>query len=101
MATLHTRPGEAVKSASVTSTDTLVSGAGRLRGVYVRAAGTAGTAVFKDGGSGGTEILTVNTPAAVGGHYLEIPGGGINFATDLHVTLTTADACTVFYAEGE
>ena len=91
---------EPIKSAQATATATLVSSqGGRLRGVYLRAAGSAGTAVFKDGGSGGTTILTINTPAAVGAHYHALPGGGIPFGTDLHVTLTTADAVTAYYAE--
>ncbi len=90
---------EVVKSASATSSATLYTGTGRLRGVYVRAAGTAGTAVFKDGGSGGTTILTINTPAAVGGTYHAIPGKGIPFATDLYCALTTADGVTAYYGE--
>jgi hypothetical protein len=100
MTTFNLRPSEPIKSAAATATGTLVATqAGRLRGVYVRSAGTAGTAVFKDGGSTGTTILTINTPAAVGGVYHDIPGGGIAFATDLHVTLTTADGVTAYYAE--
>lgn len=99
MTTFNLRQNEPVLSASATATGTLYSGRGRLRGVYVRAAGTAGTAVLKDGGASGTTLLTINTPAAVGAQYIEIPGGGIEFATDLHVTLTTADACTAFYAK--
>lgn len=87
------------KAATVTATGTLVAtNNGRVLGVYARSAGTAGTVVLKDGGSGGTTILSLNTPAAVGGHYHQIPGGGLSFGTDLHATLTTADACTVYYA---
>ena len=86
------------KSASVTATGTLVATeAGHLVGVYVRAAGTAGTLLIKDGGTGGTLLVTIATPAAVGGHYHEIPGNGIAFGTDLHATLTTADAATIYY----
>lgn len=90
---------EVVVAAEVTSSGTLYTGKGRLRGVYVRAAGTAGTAVFKKGGSSGTTILTIDTPAAIGGHFQAIPGAGIPFTTDLYVALTTADACTVYIGE--
>ncbi len=90
---------DVMKSAAATATGTLASTNGRLKSVHYRAAGTAGTAVFKDGGSGGATILTVNTPAAVGAHDLAIPGEGIPFGTDLHVTLTTADAVTVCYVD--
>lgn len=90
--------GENVLSAQATSTNTLVSTTCRVRGIYVRAAGSAGTLVLKDGGASGTAKVTINTPAAVGGHYHEIPGGGVLFSTDCHATLTTADAVTIYYA---
>jgi hypothetical protein len=88
--------GGFVKSASVTASGELAK-ACNLRGLYVRSAGTAGTVVLKDGGASGTTLLTINTPAAVGAHYIDIPGGGIEFATDMYAVLTTADACTAFY----
>ena len=98
MTTVHTRPGEDVVAAAATATGTLVaSAAGRLRGLYVRTTGTEGTAVFKDGGSGGSTILTLNTPAVEGHMNIEVPGGGIVFSTDLHVTLTNVDGVTAFY----
>lgn len=100
MTTYNLRHVEPVKAANVTSTGTLVSSQkGRLRGVYVRSGGTAGSAIFKDGGASGTTILTVNTPAQVSAMYQEIPGGGIAFDTDLHVTLSQADGVTAYYAE--
>lgn len=86
-----------IVSGEVTATGTLYTGPCHLKGVYVRSAGTAGTAVFKDGGSGGTTKLTIDTPAAVGAHYHAIPEPGIVFVTDCHVTLTTADAATGYF----
>lgn len=80
-----------------TGAATLYTGAGRIRGVYALPAATAGTVVFKDGGSGGTTILTINTAASVAAPtYHEIPGDGIAFGTDLHVTVTTALATTAY-----
>lgn len=93
---------ETVRAADATATGTLVSSQkGRLRGVHYNDAsgGTAGTVVLKDGGSGGTAILTVNTPGQGAGDDVVIPGSGIPFATDLHVTLSNVDGVTVFYAE--
>lgn len=90
--------GGHVKSVAATATATLVSGPCELRGLYVRSAGTAGTIVLKDGGASGTTKLTINTPAAVGGIYIPVPGAGIKFDTDLHATLTTADGVTAFYS---
>lgn len=90
---------EPVLSAALTSTNTLVATTkGRLRGLYCRSAGTAGTIVIKDGGASGTTLVTIDTPAAIGGFYVDIPGSGISFKTDLHATLTTADGVTAFYA---
>lgn len=85
------------KSASKTATGTLVSGPARVLGGVVRATGTAGTAIFKDGGAGGTEKFRINTPAAVGAIPFQVGGGGIPFLTDVHVTLTNADAADIFY----
>lgn len=96
---IHAKVNEAVSSASATATGALIATGCRVRGIYVRAAGTAGTVVLKDGGASGTTKLTINTPAVVGGHYHEIPGAGIEFATDCHATLTTADAVTIYYGQ--
>lgn len=99
MPVLHQdRAGEEVYAASATTTtDELVaSQAGRLKGVLVRATGTAGTAVFDDGGS---TILTINTQAAVGNVMVPIPSGGVTFATDLGVTLTNVDGVVAFYGK--
>lgn len=95
---IYTTESEVVSSASGTSDATLVSVPCRVRGLYVRAAGTAGTIVLKDGGSSGTAKITINTPAAVSGVYIPIPGAGVAFATDCYLDVTTADGCTIFYS---
>lgn len=97
----NTVENEIVKAANATSTATLVaSQAGRLRGVYFRPGAAAGSVVFRDDGASGTIILTLNTPDNTGASvYSKLPGGGISFGTDLHVTLTNSAGVTVFYAE--
>lgn len=93
---------EVVKSAEATSTETLVTGAGRLRAVALRGTTTAGTAEFRDGGGEGTTMLTLYTPAVAEGSTVQhhgIPGLGIPYATDLYCVLTNVGAVTVFYAE--
>jgi hypothetical protein len=87
-----------IKSASATSSGTLVSEGCRVLGVYLRSAGTAGSLVLKDGGSSGTTKLTINTPAVVGAHYHRLPNDGVGFGTDCYAALTTADAVTIYYA---
>lgn len=84
-------------SANRTSTGTLVSGACRLIGLWVRAGATAGTVELKDGGASGSSKLIINTPASAAfAQFIPIPDG-LEFETDLHVTLTQADAVTAIY----
>lgn len=91
-----------IRSADVVATGTVVATtSGRVRGMYVRTTGTEGTVVLKDGGIGGTEISTLNTPAAEGHVYIEVPGMGLSFGTDLHATLTNVDGLTCFYADND
>lgn len=88
---------EAVTSAAVTATGTVVSGQGRLRGVSTEGAGAGGILTLRDGGAGGTVILTMSV-AAVDTTMIEVPGAGISFATDLHATLSTVAGFTAIYA---
>ncbi len=84
-------------SASVTSTGDVTAGPAQVLAVEVRGTATAGTAVLKDGGAGGTTKLTVYTPASAAATVvLPIPGG-ILFASKVHATLTNADGLTVVY----
>ena len=88
------------KSANATATGTLVSNGATALGAWIRSTGTAGTVVLRDNGAGGTIKVTLDTPAAVRGDYVPFPGGGILFATDVHVTLTSVDGITIFYEGG-
>lgn len=69
----------------------------RLRGAIIEPGGSAGSVVFKDGGSGGTTKLTINTTANGETFSVVIPADGILFQTDIYVALTNAKV-TVFYA---
>jgi hypothetical protein len=86
-----------IRSAQAGATGTLVSGPGRLLHVHIVAAGTAGTAEFKNDGAAGASKLLVDTPPAVGPVEVPVPGGGILFSTDIHLTLTTATFVTIIY----
>ena len=89
---------ESVLSNAVTTSGAISTTPIRVRGLYVRSAAGAGTVVLKNGGSGGTAQLTLNTPASAGAQYIALPGAGMSFATDCYATLTTADGLTVFYS---
>lgn len=86
-----------VLSAVATSSGTMVSGRNRLKGVVMTATGTAGSVVFKNGGSSGTTLLTLNTPAVADFHDIIIPGEGVLFTTDVYVSMTDVSSVTIFY----
>lgn len=71
----------------------------RIKSLYVIPGASAGSVVFRDGGSGGTILLTLNTPAVAnaGAYSVIIPGEGILVETDLHGTVTTTSSVVVFY----
>ena len=74
-------------------------GRNRIKAIYIVPAAGAGSVVFKDGGSGGTTRLTVNTLASsTAPNYLLLPGEGIVFQTDIYVAVTTVASVMVFYA---
>jgi hypothetical protein len=62
-----------------------------VRGAFLTGTGTA---IFKDGGSGGTTLLTLNNTGTATAY---VPGNGIVFGTDVHVTISGLTAITVFY----
>tara|TARA_R110000868_G_scaffold185993_1_gene428157 strand:- start:507 stop:791 length:285 start_codon:yes stop_codon:yes gene_type:complete len=79
------------------ATGTIYAGATNLAGFQMLSGGTAGEIVFRDGGSGGTVLLKLNIPANTNNPVSTlIPGNGIRFTTDIHVTLPTSAAVTIF-----
>ena len=86
-----------VKSAHAEATGTMVAYRTRVKGNQLLSAGTAGDIIFKDGGSGGTERLLLNNSTNLAPISTLIPGEGILFNTDVHVTLPTSAKITVFY----
>lgn len=79
------------------TTGTVVSGRNRLRGLIVTPGGTAGDIIFKDGGASGTVRLQFNLSTNQSAFSVLIPGEGVLYTTDIHVTLPTAAKVTVFY----
>ena len=87
-----------VKAAHTEATGTLVSGRTRVKGYQCLSGGTAGDIILRDGGASGTVRLQFNVPANTNNPFANlIPGEGILFTTDVHVTLPTAAKITVFY----
>ena len=87
-----------VQSSHVEATGTMVSGRVRVKGYQCLSGGTAGDIILRDGGASGTIRLEFNVPANTNNPFANIiPGEGILFATDVHVTLPTGAKITVFY----
>ena len=77
---------------NLTATGAVTSNPGTLIGFYVNST-TAGTIVFRDGGSAGTVITGTITPA-IGWHYLP---AGFGLAGGLHATIANTLDVTVIY----
>ena len=86
-----------VKAAHVEATGTMVSGRNRLKAYHCISGGTAGDVIFQDGGASGTTRLQFNIGTGTQPVSLLIPGEGILFNTDIHVTLPTSAKITMFY----
>ena len=87
-----------VLSAHVDATGTMVTGRYRLKGYQCLSGGTAGDVIFRDGGASGSIRLQFNVPANTNNPFANlIPGEGILFYTDIHVTLPASAKATIFY----
>jgi hypothetical protein len=87
-----------VKAAHADATGTIVSGRNRIKGYQCLSGGTAGDIVFRDGGASGIERLRFSVPANTNNPFANlIPGEGILFITDVHVTVPSSAKVTVFY----
>jgi hypothetical protein len=70
----------------------------RIKAVYIVPTGTAGSVIFRNGGSGGTTVMTLNTVAsATQPTYLMFSGDGVLFSTNVHGTVTNVGSVTIFY----
>ena len=85
-----------VTTKHVDATGTMLTGRYNLRGYQTISGGTAGDVVYRDGGSGGTIKLQFNIGTGTQPVGLQIPGDGILFTTDIHVTLPASAKTTVF-----
>jgi len=86
-----------VKSAHTEATATIVAFRTRVKAYHCISGGTAGDVIFRDGGSSGTILLQFNIGTGTQPINMLIPGEGILFRTDVHVTLPATAKITVFY----
>ena len=86
-----------VFAAHADATGTIYAGATNLAGYQLLTGGTAGEIVFRDGGASGTVRLRVNISATPTNPFSTlVPGNGIRFNTNIHVTLPTSASVTIF-----
>lgn len=70
----------------------------RVKAIYIVPSASAGSVVFKDGGSGGSTKITVNTLASsTAPDYVLMPGEGLLFQTDVYVAVTSVASVMVIY----
>lgn len=86
-----------VKATHVEATGTVVSGRTRVKAYQAISGGTAGDIIYRDGGSSGVIRLQFNIGTGTQPIALPVPGEGILFNTDVHVTLPTSAKITTFY----
>ena len=86
-----------VLSAHVDATGTMVTGRNRLKAYQCVSGGTAGEIIFRDDGASGTVRLRFNIGTGTQPISLLVPGEGILFYTDIHVTLPASAKATIFY----
>ena len=86
-----------VRSVHTEATGTVVNYRTRVKAYHCLSGGTAGDVIFRDGGSGGTLLLQFNISTGTQPINMLIPGEGILFGTNVHVTLPATAKLTVFY----
>jgi len=87
-----------VKAVHLEATGTAVDYRTRVKGYQFLGGGTAGDIIFRDGGASGTVRLQFNISATpLNPLSFPVPGEGILFYTDVHITLPAAAKITVFY----
>ena len=70
----------------------------RVKAVYIVPSAGAGSVVLRDGGVTGPIKVTLNTLAgATASDYIEFPGEGLLFQTNVYADVTTVASVMVFH----
>jgi hypothetical protein len=84
-----------ISSVSKTATAQAVNGRSRLAGLYFTHSATPATLTLKSGGTGGTALFTLTSPATAGSQDMIIPDNGILFTDGIHLTLSSTEITSV------
>jgi hypothetical protein len=85
-----------VKAKSLAASGSIYGDRTRVKGIIISPGGSAGSVELKDGGSGGTTVISITTVANGETFNALIPGEGVLFSTNVYATLSNASV-TVFY----
>jgi len=89
-----------ISATHLDTTGTVFTGASYLRSVACLGTSTAGHLEFRNGGASGALLLEVSVPGNANNVInIEIPGPGILFGTDCHVTMPTGYHITAFHGK--
>jgi len=81
-----------------TDQNTNALGRVRVKAIYIVPGAVAGSVTLKDGGSGGSTVVVINTVAsATQPTYMLFPGQGLLFETNVHGTISNVGSAVVFY----
>lgn len=86
-----------VSAVSLAASGAITTARTRIRGLVIEPGTLAGSAVIKDGGSGGTTLFTINILASGSPFNVLIPGEGVLCSTSAYAVLTNAKL-TAFYS---
>lgn len=86
-----------VLSAHRTTTGEMLAHRTRVKSIVITTGASAGSIVLRDGGASGAVKVTIVTPAVASMSDVSLPGEGVLFATDVHLTATNVTGVTVFY----
>ena len=90
-----------ITATTVTADGVAVNNPTRLKSVYYIRTSTAGSLVLKNGGSGGSTLLTLTVPATEAGedesNTLSIPSDGLKFSDNIYVDVTNISSVTLFH----
>lgn len=93
-----------IKSVTKAADASAVVGRCRLYGIYFTNTATGSSFALKDGTtSGGTALVTINTPAVAGAQDLFIPDAGVLFETGIYIDVNDVNvtSVTLFFEGGD
>lgn len=93
-----------IKTVTKTADASAVVGRCRLYGIYFTNTATGSSFALKDGTtSGGTALVTINTPAVAGAQDLFIPDAGVLFETGIYIDVNDVNvtSVTLFFEGGD